>query len=503
MKLRVVGMLVCMLLMSGSVACGGDDVTPPPPGIDAGPHDAAVDAPSFDGGADAGPGDAGSRDSGPQDAGPAFALCRSATTVSMEALSGVIGAGSSVTVRLELEGADWPGSCHPGSGRAQAALWVPMTAGDRIFAYVDRNDPIGPRVEIASDCSGDPARTACDSAVPDGFTFAIADVALGRQALVIVSAPAAADGSSVRVDLSVTRRNAPWLTSGHVFDVGHNSLVINVTGHAPDGNVTEAQLGWPDVGTRHPFLPEPTGRLDFSGSAGAATDVLSFLDASGTVQMLVIADNPWLWGVRVRVPIEAASLVGFGESCDTTHACSPTLICEMGTCAQAAGRSACELVSALSHVDLTGAVAPVVVRQSLLSTRVGPVFTSCEALQTTLAILQVTLGAADLVATLAAVGGGPPLDARWAVWVGGECGDLTREVACERAPTGPVVGLLPSGASGHEVSILVGNWDVSEARDAEVTLRARPVLASGAPCDPAGDANRCAAGACSASAVCP
>ena len=49
MKLRVVGLLSCVLLMSGLVACGGDDVTPPPPEVDAGetdagPRDAAVDA---------------------------------------------------------------------------------------------------------------------------------------------------------------------------------------------------------------------------------------------------------------------------------------------------------------------------------------------------------------------------------------------------------------------------------------------------------------------------
>ena len=49
MKLRVVGLLSCVLLVSGLAACGGDDVTPPPPDVDAGetdagPRDASADA---------------------------------------------------------------------------------------------------------------------------------------------------------------------------------------------------------------------------------------------------------------------------------------------------------------------------------------------------------------------------------------------------------------------------------------------------------------------------
>ncbi len=393
-------------------------------------------------------------------------------------------------------------------------------------------------VEVRTACETTPTsvESCFDDVAEDEVRSAGAFTATGGTTvyLVVSGYPGGEGGTisagSYTMQLEAEPNASPTLTAATARRVDDDRLEVTATGMDADTNAVGVgfQLlagdGTPlaldaavadDLGPYfYPFDLEVTtasfamqlatapGSADFDGIGAATTLRLFTYDAYGARS------------ATRDVVIDMVTEVGFGGTCTATSLCRAPNVCDSGTCVASAETLA--LCSAATSVTLTapaGSEPSVSTQRASLAAGVGLASgTGCEytadAMEAVFAVT-VPAGTFDLIAAtnLAA----NPADLDTVVYVRSTCANETTELVCDDdyagAPDGDYrsYGLVENVAAGTHFVFVDGYAPFDATTSVSVELRLRPVLATGAMCDPMGVANRCAGGACPASgtAVCP
>ncbi|MCZ7683084.1 MAG: hypothetical protein M5U28_31450 [Sandaracinaceae bacterium] len=260
------------------------------------------------------------------------------------------------------------------------------------------------------------------------------------------------------------------------------------------------------------FAPAPT-TADYAGEAvvpATVANVAAYLRAvDATHATYRVFDSAWAMSAPLRVDIEEATLVGFGEACDGTHVCRPEMTCASGTCAvQGPPAVACS-----GAIDLGAAADGVPVTRTGTTGAGYGVFapsTACVADPNggigaeTIYTVTVPAGVtADLILTtdLPETGSTDTI-----LYVRSTCGDSGTELGCndDRARSDVQSDVTLMDLTEGTYYVFVERYGGLASGTIGHALRAtlRPVLGSGEPCDDTGATNRCASGACSAG-TCP
>lgn len=388
-------------------------------------------------------------------------------------------------------------------------------------------------------------RTACETTPTDPATTCFDDVSMAetRSAgsfmatggstvyLVLTGFPGAmSDRGAYSMVIEARPNAAPTLTGATARRVADDRLEIFATGM--DADMNAVGVGVQFLGADGMPLPaDPAGApmdvgpyylgFDVEPTTAAFTDQLvtgpgsADVDVVGTaVSLRIFAFDEF--GARSATRdamIGMVSEVGFGEMCDATRLCRAPNVCEAGVCApSAATRALCSGATAVSLTAPTGSMPTSAMQTVMLAAGEGIVSAGmCEQSAASESVLAVTVpaGAFDLVAStnLAA----NPLDTDTVVYVRSTCENETTELVCDDdylgAPDGDYrsVAIVENAPAGTHFVFVDGYAPFDAATTVQLELQLRPVLATGAACDPAGLMNRCAMGACPAmgAAVCP
>ena len=328
-----------------------------------------------------------------------------------------------------------------------------------------------------------------------------------------------------QLDISVSDPTVPTLTAASlrsVIDGVATMVELSVTGADAGADVQGAWVTLLD-GTGAAIDRNMDGMVDrlddvsvglgVNGMATFDTTATDFVlgDAitatSATRARVRLYDLAGSESTALTVDIVSARRVGYGEVCDDMNVCATSLVCTTGTCrATPETIAACAAATTLS---LTGTPASATVTAMLAagpSVVARPMGFGCAASGApTLYDLTVPAGAFDLIASTVNDGTVGTLDT--AIFIVAECENPTV------APDPPcadddgtehrarlVVQNIAAGSYTLGVSTFAPLVDPTTAQ-LDVTLR--PVLATGATCDPMEIANRCAAGPCPAGGTCP
>lgn len=293
-------------------------------------------------------------------------------------------------------------------------------------------------------------------------------------------------------------------------DAGSDTEEIRLVFYKADGAIVDINFDEvSDQADRLIFTLEGTsGQASFTGSFQVESFGLYMQQQGAVAADVSLLDRFGDESNRVRVDIAVPALRGVGDSCDdVTTFCAIDLACEGGVCTVPESvRDACEgatrvaiepPVESANQVDVYFPLQP----------GTGALTATC-----------VETGGAEEVFTVEV-----PADGRYdliahtdlpqteeidtVMYVRSSCEDATTEVACnddgeEIAPHSRVeVRDAPAG----DYTIVVEPYPLSfDPLPAEIglILMLRPVLDSGATCDPTGAENRCAGGPCNAG-TCP
>lgn len=510
---------LCLLL----AACDG-----PPPAVDAG-------------------WDAGPPDSGPPDSGPPLA-CAETTRV-----DGVL--GDTVTVRFDTRMTETrPRDLGLACGNVEGELrWAPQEV---VELHVPGTGSVAVELDTVFDGDTDldfntvlQVRESCER-VPPGFfpPTCFDDVSEGefrsrgafvaeggRTYYVIVtgySYPPAEQGTvdegRVRLDVTVRENSPPTITDAALV-LALDDTRIFASGNDPDADVRGVAMNFYDASGLLDiygdgeatedgdvyvvfFAPAPT-TADYAGEAvvpATVANVAAYLRAvDATHATYRVFDSAWAMSAPLRVDIEEATLVGFGEACDGTHVCRPEMTCASGTCAvQGPPAVACS-----GAIDLGAAADGVPVTRTGTTGAGYGVFapsTACVADPNggigaeTIYTVTVPAGVtADLILTtdLPETGSTDTI-----LYVRSTCGDSGTELGCndDRARSDVQSDVTLMDLTEGTYYVFVERYGGLASGTIGHALRAtlRPVLGSGEPCDDTGATNRCASGACSAG-TCP
>jgi hypothetical protein len=388
-------------------------------------------------------------------------------------------------------------------------------------------------------------RTACETTPTDAASTCFDDVSMAetRSAgsfmatggstvyLVLTGFPGAmTDRGAYSMVIEARPNAAPTLTDATARRVADDRLEIFATGMDADSNAVG--VGVQFLGADGMPLPaDPAGApmdvgpyylgFDAEVTTTAFTNQLvtgpgsADVDVVGTaVSLRVFAFDEFGARSATRdVMIGMVSEVGFGEMCDATRLCRAPNVCEAGVCAPSPEtRALCTAATAVSLTAPTGSAPTSAMQTVMLAAGEGVVSAgTCEQSAAAERVLAVTVpaGTFDLVAStnLAA----NPIDTDTVVYVRSTCENETTELVCDddylNAPDGDYrsVAVVENAAAGVHFVFVDGYAPFDAATTVQLELQLRPVLATGAACDPTGVMNRCAMGACPASgmAVCP
>lgn len=346
------------------------------------------------------------------------------------------------------------------------------------------------------------------------------------------SEPPAAQGTvdegRVRLDITVRENTAPTVTSGS-FALALDDVELIASGHDPDADAYGVLLNFYGPGGQlldiygdgqatldgdaFPVLfKEEPNTADYEGHATvpAITNLAPFLRAVGARRASFrVFDRAFEASEPLMVDIVEGTFVGIGEACGGTNVCRKELTCTAGICA-ATGEvaAACENARVIEvqpngqPVDVTGTTGAGV-------GSFAPKDTACGGVNATIgaeAIYAVTIPegvTADLLITtnLPATG-----DTDTVLYVRSECADSGTELDCEdNRARGDLQSDNEVYAAGPGTYyIFVERWGGLAMGTIPHALRVtlRPVLESGATCDPSGTLNRCRLGACT-DGICP
>lgn len=530
-KLCALSAAVCLCALP---ACGDDDAGP-------------IVSP------DAGMADLGPPDLGTPDLGPMYAP--GTTCDDPHVLAGT----TTGEVSLSFDTTDErPGMRDIGfeCGNAEAERWapqhvveyaVPGTGLQRVeFSTV--NPGTGRRVDTVVQ-----VRATCDR-VPSPF-FSCFDNASSSE-LRSIGATSATGGSTIYfivttvedtmatgwsdrgpIELTVSARSmsAPTITAGSVYAIG-SRVEFNATGGDADGDAVGMRAQFLDAtgepvdldanGTvdendvpKRRFATSPSSMMTFSGTAEfeGLTGFIGRAPVRATQVDLSIYDSAAAQSSALRLPLVALTEGGTGATCDDTVRCRRPLVCDAALCAPTPEYVAlCAAATPVAIAIPTDMATTATVSGSAgaAADRFAP-FTCTNSDGTRLAVTggevlySVTLpaGTYDLTARTDVTGTASTDDT--IVYLRRDCADPGGELACnDDLSAGGMdlrsrVDVRDLAAGTYHIFVEPFRGGTTVVFSLEVRLR--PVLATGATCDPEQLLNRCAAGACLAGATptCP
>jgi hypothetical protein len=293
-------------------------------------------------------------------------------------------------------------------------------------------------------------------------------------------------------------------------DAGRDANRVRLVFYRADGSIVD--INFDDAGDQADRLIFP---LQGTSDQAAFTGTLQvdsfglFMQQEGAVAADVsLLDRFGDESNRVRVDIDVPALRGVGQSCDdVTELCAIDLACEGSVCTVPESVSdACAGATAVAIATPVDTATSVQV-SATLQPGTGALTATCVETEGTEQLFTVEVpagGTYDLVAhTDLEVTG----DIDTVLYVRSSCQDPTTEAGCNDDTPGIAphsrVEVLAAPAGSH--TIVVEPYPYSfDPLPAEIGLELmlRPVLGSGATCDPTGAENRCASGPCTAG-TCP
>jgi hypothetical protein len=286
-------------------------------------------------------------------------------------------------------------------------------------------------------------------------------------------------------------------------------LDIDANGVFDDGDVLRGPLDRPVVGVS---TFTETATLPGRATGGASTAHVRLSDRAG-----VLSER------AITVPARIGTVVGPGAACDATSVCDRELACDGSmVCVPAPDRMlACGGAIDLPLMAPTDDMATVATRQSVLEAG-GGLFAAPEDCSTATGgqedIFHVTVpaGRFDVILTTDSEGtsGDTPLEPDTILYVRRDCTDASLTSASpdecnDDIETGEnqrsTVEIRDVGDTELFAFVEIYNGAAEgEGVRYEIAATLRPVLSTGAACDPAGLLNRCGTGTCPvATRVCP
>lgn len=376
------------------------------------------------------------------------------------------------------------------------------------------------------DVSGTDARTTGGVQVMGGDTIYLVVTGYSDPAPVTMTV----DTGRVRIDIVSNPNTAPTLTAA-TASLTPTSLDIVASGNDAEGNVAGYTFG----------LSTSAGRVDFNGDGvGNAADIFAVpftsrtgappawegrasmttqgvaafcmrMGVSCTSATLVAYDSAFLLSNELVVPIRTPVVVGVGEACDPDHICGTGMAClgDPAVCTiSPAATAACGMAAVLAVPTPT----TMTTRANVMTTLVAgsPGLFSAPAMCAPMSAdgverifrIDVPMGTYDLTVTTQLAG---TAATDTVLYVRGTCLDASTSLGCQDDIGGMVRSSTVEvrGVTEGDYYAFVESYS-AEAGPVQFEASLRPVLATGAACDPAGMQNRCAGGACPAGTmVCP
>lgn len=415
----------------------------------------------------------------------------------------------------------------PGVGRRTVRLTTDNEGTDPRFATM--------LVVREGSCDGpspDPLSSGCFDTVQDGPRASGSVGADGGDTLYVVvtgnrflvDAVGGAYAGRVRLDVTASIGSLPELRSSAVrlFSEEPAVVEIDVEGEDRDADAAGVVVAFLDA-SKAPVIWSPMGSGSVLGGPAA-----TFLDPPETFEPftrhVVLAPPPsepvataWVQlfdaagglSERLSVDVAHASWRSRGSPCDDVSlVCRRELECREDACQPSAPVAAACAAAETIVLDAPTEVTTSVSREGTLPASPGIFFPSCTDGSSAEALFRVQVPdgvAADLVVTESSESSG-----RLGLWVRGACDDSTSELACSidrDAERRRFLDLREVAPGDHWVALdgfPFAGGDRHEESPYSLSIGLRPILPTGASCDPAGFENRCARGACpGGSARCP
>ncbi len=510
--------------------------------------------PAMDAGTDAGTTDAGTPDSGPADAGPADA---GPTLPTCDAPMTVMGTMGDVTVTGDTtDGPDGP--LDPGMSCANTAAmrWspqyvvayqVPGTGTTAVsFTLVNSGTPdtFDTVVQVRTDCNTiptvNPAATCFDETGMDHRSSGAVTAMGGDTIFFVVTGyapdsmtdPSATDRGPFTMTISAAPASAPVLTDAAAYVIDNSGVHLDITGTDADGDLDHVAIRFLDASgmpvdvyqgmgptgvdfVQAGFDQDPSGMMSFTGTVtigdfgfGPTSPLGMVAKAAGATQAsIMLVDSANAVSDMMMVPLMDATAAGLGATCDTTHICAPPLTCNSGGTCEAPPdiTAACGTATAISVATPTTMTTSAMVTGSL-DPGAGMFSFSCAPTPGTEALytVDVPAGDYDLLATtdLSAT-----MMTDTVLAVRATCEDPTTETCNDDVDTmgGNYKSTLEvDDAAAGTYTVFVDSYGgVTASSPFALQVSLRPVLMTGATCDPMGVMNRCAGGACPSGGTCP
>lgn len=400
-------------------------------------------------------------------------------------------------------------------------------------------------VQIREACDAIPTRTfppTCfDDVAADNFQTTGGTQAMGGDTLYFVITGHAdplpvtetVDSGRVRVVIEAASNAPPTLATARAFYVGNNTR-IEATGLDADGNIAGITFGLNAAGGRVDFNGDGVGNAadvffySFDTTAGTAPDWEGVVNVMGTAtggiatfcrQMGVACDFAFITAydesfavsAELRVPIGEAMIVGLGEACGPDAVCGAGLVCgtDPAVCnATPAATMACDAATLIAVPAPEGMSTSETAMTTLTAGSPGvfaaPSTCAPGAANGVERIFRVDVpaGTFDLTFTTDLTG---TAMTDTILYVRGSCADAGSDLGCQ---DDIAMGMTRSrvevrNATEGDYYAFVESYN-GAAGPVQIRASLRPVLATGAACDPAGVQNRCAGAACSAATMmCP
>jgi hypothetical protein len=522
------------VLFTGALGCGDDGMAP-------------GDGSMLDGGGMDGPGLDSSRDAAPPPVLPTCAMPRMVQgEIGMVTVTGDTTGGAAGSLTLG-EGCGGMGA----AAQFVVAYEAPGSGPVAIeFTTVDPGTPMtfDTVVEVRTDCAMAPdavGQTCFDDSGMDLRSTGITSAMGGDTVFFVVTGYAGSmapntDEGPFTLQITARANNLPTVTGGEVRALmtraeveisgtdtdgdgalGFRARFVDMAGMPVDMDVDgDGSLDGNEVVA--PFDNDLTGMMMFTGTTDFAElgEALRFaMPGMPTHADVEIIDEAFAFGPMMRVPVRYLTEVGLGAMCTGDNVCAAGLTCDATMVCVAApevltactGATALTVAPPTTTITTASATGTIMMGDGLFNgtctdfAKLSPVEASAgrEALYSVV----VPAGMVDLVARTDQAG---TMDTDTIVYIRSNCPDpiTTRACSDDIDTEGEIYTSLaevrdaPAGTYTVFVEVFGGVDEGSAPFELQVGLR--PVLATGAACDPMGVMNRCAGGACPmATMMCP
>jgi hypothetical protein len=343
-----------------------------------------------------------------------------------------------------------------------------------------------------------------------------------------------ADEGLAQLDITASALTPPTLDSARVLvtgdsvridvvggDEGRDATGVYLTFHGPAGDLLDLNADgvFDDADVLTGNFDRPVlGVSTFTETATLSTDTTG----GASFARVRIVDRPGVLSERVlTVVAQAGSIVSLGEACDATRICGLELACNsMSLCAPGSDRvAACGAASVVALEAPADGRATTTTRQDVLMAGAGLFTAQCSEFSggtEDLYLIRVPVGRFDVILTTDSEGssGETTLDPDTILYVRRTCTDATATSALEDECNDDITASVNQRST---VEVLdVGDVELTAFVEMyngapegpgvryELAVTLRPVLDSGASCDPSGVMNRCAGAECVvATRTCP